>query len=94
MNKIYVGNLPYNVSEQDLESAFEQFGDIEEIIIIKDRNTGRSKGFGFVTFGDQATAEKALEMNGKDFHGRSITVNMAREKTERRPGGGQRRRDW
>ena len=88
-NKIYIGNLPYDISEQVIETDFAQFGTIENITLIKDRNTGRLKGFGFITFGSEAAAQDALQMDGKDFHGRTIKVNLARERT----GGGGRGRE-
>lgn len=83
-NKVYIGNLPYNISEQDIESVFSQFGTIEDISLIRDRGTGRLKGFGFITFESQKSAQEALQMDGKDFHGRSIKVSVAKE----RSGGG------
>ena len=82
-NKIYLGNLPYNLSEQDIEEGFSQFGAIEDVALIKDRNTGRPKGFGFVTFGSEEAAQNSLQMDGKDFHGRSIRVNIAKERERR-----------
>jgi RNA recognition motif-containing protein len=91
MNKIYVGNLPYNVTGQDLEAKFRQYGDIEEAIVIKDRETGRSKGFGFVTFSSPGAATAAIEANGEDMEGRKIKVNLAQERTGG-SGGGSRSR--
>ncbi|MBS0358327.1 MAG: RNA-binding protein [Proteobacteria bacterium] len=88
MNKIYVGNLPYRITEQDVEAAFNQYGPIENVMLIKDRATGRLKGFGFVTFETEAAAQDALKMDGKDFQGRPLKVSIAREKTE--GGGGSR----
>lgn len=89
-NKLYVGNFPYTVDEDQLRDIFSQYGDIEDIALIKDRETGRPKGFGFVTFASQQAAEKALEQNGKDLGGRPLKVNMATEKPARggRSGGG------
>lgn len=96
---IYVGNLPYSVSEGDMRSLFEQFGAVTSVTIIKDRDTGDSKGFGFVEMAD-ADAQNAIDnLNGTEFKGRSLTVNQARPKADgggggpRRggPGGGGRR---
>ncbi len=76
--KLYVGNLSYDTTLDALKAVFADFGEIVDAVIITDRNTGRSKGFGFVEFGDEASAEKALEMNGKDLGGRALVVNVAR----------------
>lgn len=86
MNKIYVGNLPFKATESELQELFEQFGEIKEAVIIKDRYTEESKGFGFVTFDSPQAAQNALKMDGKDLSGRSLKVNMAKE--ERRTSGG------
>jgi RNA recognition motif-containing protein len=87
--KIYVGNLPFQVTEADLTDLFSQVGNVESAQIITDRQTGRSKGFGFVQMADDASFEKAIaEFNGKDFNGRKLTVNEARP-MERRGGGGR-----
>lgn len=80
MKKLYVGNLPYSVTEESLESLFSKFGPVESVVIVKDRETGRTKGFGFVEFEKQADAESALELNRKDFEGRPLKVNMAKPK--------------
>lgn len=77
--KIYVGNLPFSVTQEKLKELFASFGDIEEAIVISDKFSGRSKGFGFVTFADKEAADKAVaDMNGKDVDGREIKVNEAR----------------
>ena len=77
--KVYVGNLSFSVTQEKLKELFESFGDIEEAIVISDRFSGRSKGFGFVTFTDKKDADKAIEdMNGKEIDGREIKVNEAR----------------
>ena len=89
-NKIYVGNFPYTVEESDLRDIFSPYGEIEELALIMDRETGRSKGFAFITFAAQQSAEKALEQNGKDMGGRPLRVNMATERPAR--GGGNRSR--
>ena len=84
---IYVGNLPYAVSEGDLRSLFEQFGAVTSATIIKDKFTGDSKGFGFVEMSD-GDAQAAIDnLNGTEFKGRSLTVNQARPKADG-PGGG------
>lgn len=78
-NKIFVGNLSFNMTDQDISQAFAEFGEITEAVLIKDKMSGRSKGFGFVTFKDEASAAKAVAaMNGKDMQGRALTVNEAR----------------
>lgn len=89
-NKLFVGNLSFTTTSAELESAFAQFGGLEEVKVITDRETGRSRGFGFVTFVNQHDAETALAMNGKELNGRSLRVNMATEKAPTRgprPGG-------
>jgi RNA recognition motif-containing protein len=88
---IYVGNLEREVTEDELRQAFEEFGQVSEARIIKDKYSGDSKGFGFVEMPSKDEAEKAIEeMNGKDLKGRSVNVNEARPKTDRggRGGGG------
>lgn len=90
--KLYVGNLSYNTNEADLQALFEQAGTVKSAQIIKDRDSGRSKGFGFVEMGSQEEAEKAISMlNGKEVDGRALTVNIARPREERGPGGDDRR---
>lgn len=91
MKKLYVGNLPYSVTEETLTGLFSQFGDVESVVLIKDRETGRLKGFGFVEFAKQADAENALSLNGKDFEGRPLKISMAQPKESTggsRSGGG------
>ena len=89
-SKIYVGNLSYSSAESDLNEYFAQFGAISEIKLITDRETGRSKGFAFISFDEAADAEKAIsEANGAELQGRQIKVNMARD-DQRRSGGGGR----
>ncbi|MBE7559196.1 RNA-binding protein [bacterium] len=91
--KIYVGNLAYGTTEADLRQAFEAFGQVESATIITDRETGRSKGFGFVEMTEGAEATAAINaLNGQDFQGRTLRVNEARPKTESRGGGGFRDR--
>ena len=78
---IYVGNLSYQTTEDDLRASFENFGEVTSVRIIQDRATGRSKGFGFVEMPDEESAETAIAaLNGKDFSGRNIRVNQARPK--------------
>lgn len=87
---IYVGNISYSTSETNLEQTFSAFGTVDSARIITDRDSGRSKGFGFVEMPDQAEAEAAIAaLNGTELDGRSITVNEARPKPA---GGGNRRR--
>jgi RNA recognition motif-containing protein len=81
-NKLYVGNLPYNITQEQLKEIFEKFGEVVEVIIITDKFSGRSKGFGFVTFVDEKAAEEALKMNEEEIMGRKIVVNIARPKKE------------
>jgi cold-inducible RNA-binding protein len=90
-NKLYVGNLPYTVRDEDLQQAFGEFGAITSAKVMMERDTGRSKGFGFVEMGSDAEAQAAIEgMNGQSLGGRSITVNEARPMEPRPPrsGGG------
>jgi len=85
--KIYVGNLHYEVSEEDLRIAFEQFGQVESATIIKDKYSGRSKGFGFIEMASQAEGQSAIDgLNGKELKGRTLNVNVARPRTEGRGG--------
>ena len=81
--KLYVGNLPWSINNDSLRELFSQFGEVVDAVVISDRMTGRSKGFGFVTFADDASAEAAIEaMHQKEVDGRAIVVNVARPKTE------------
>ncbi len=87
--KLYCGNLSYSVSSSDLEELFSQFGTVESAQVISDRDTGRSKGFGFVEMASDAEAEAAIAgLNEKDHEGRPLTVNEARPREDRRGGGG------
>ncbi len=82
--KLYVGNLSYDMTEDALKDTFSQAGTVESAIIIKDKMSGRSKGFGFVEMSTEEEAQKAIEMfNGKEFDGRALTVNEARPMEER-----------
>ena len=88
-NKLFVGNLSFNVTENDLNDAFAAFGTVTETNLMMDRTTGRPRGFGFVTMASPAEAEKAIEaMNGKELDGRALTVNVARPREDRPAGGG------
>lgn len=93
-NKLYVGNFPYTVDEAQLRQMFAEFGEISELALIMDRDTGRPKGFGFITFATQSAAEKALALNGRDVGGRALKVNIATDKPRGGGGfkGGQRSR--
>lgn len=86
--KLYVGGIPYNSSEEDVKSHFAAAGEVVSATIITDRYTGRSRGFGFVEMGNEDDAKKAIEMfDGKELEGRKLTVNIARPREER---GGNR----
>lgn len=86
--KLYIGNLPWSIDDEGLKEAFAAYGTIEDSFVMKDRYSGRSKGFGFVTFSSEEEAAAAVEaMNGKELDGRALTVDFARPKTE---GGGDR----
>jgi len=88
---IYVGNLPYSVTDSDLRTTFAKFGDVSEVNLITDRFTGESKGFGFVEMSNNSQADAAIKgLNGTDMKGRTITVNQARPKSDR-PSRGPRR---
>ncbi|MBU1252676.1 MAG: RNA-binding protein [Nanoarchaeota archaeon] len=103
--KVYVGNLPFTVDSEKLKALFAEFGEVEEATVISDKFSGRSKGFGFVTFKDDESAKKAISgMNEKDIEGRALKVNEAKPMDPDRPrrpqgdgggrgfgGGGQRR---
>ncbi len=88
-NKLFVGNLSFNTTENDLQDAFAAYGNVLETNLMMDRATGRPRGFGFVTMGTAEEAAKAVEvLNGKSVDGRALTVNIARPREERPPGGG------
>ncbi len=89
--RIYVGNLNFRTTEDDLRAAFEAHGEVEETVILTDRVTGRSRGFAFVSMPDETQASEAIEaFNGQEFEGRVLKVNEARERTERPRGDGRR----
>lgn len=86
--KIYVGNLSYTTTEDELKDLFAQAGAVTSVTLIKDRDTGQSKGFAFVEMNNQSDAEKAIQMfNGQNLGNRALKVNFARPKEERGPGG-------
>jgi len=88
MKKIFVGNLSFSTNEGELRSMFEPFGSVESVLVVTDRNTGRSRGFAFVEMADNGAADQAITaLNGKQIGGRTLTVNEARPKV---PGSGGR----
>jgi RNA recognition motif-containing protein len=101
MKKLFVGNIPHSTSEAELRALFEPHGKVDQVSVVTDRDTGRSRGFAFVEMTDSAEAEKAIAaLNGKELGGRALNINEARPKTERggsgprsggggRPGGGR-----
>ncbi|PTN33938.1 RNA-binding protein [Desulfonatronum sp. SC1] len=109
-NKLYVGNLSYSTTEDDLHTLFSDAGSVQSVAVIKDRDSGRSKGFGFVEMSSDDDAQKAIDLlHGTDYQGRPLTVNVARpredrprfdggggggNKGRRSGGGGGRQRDW
>ncbi len=89
--KLYVGNLPYSATEQTLQDTFSQCGTVDSVKVITDRDTGQSKGFGFVEMSSDGEAQKAIqELSGSSLDGREITVNEAKPKTPRDNRGGGR----
>lgn len=87
--KLYVGNLSYEVAEDDLRELFSSYGEVEDVKIIIDRETGRPRGFGFVTMGSSDAASKVIDaLHGQPFRGRNLTVNLAREEQRDRMSGG------
>ena len=92
MKKLFVGNIPHSTTEAELRTLFEPHGAIEQVSIVTDRDTGRSRGFAFVEMTDSAEAEKAIAaLNGKELGGRALNINEARPKTDR---GGPPRGRW
>jgi RNA recognition motif-containing protein len=93
MKNLYVGNLPHSTTEAELRNVFEPHGAVEKVTLVTDRETGRSRGFGFVEMADAGEADKAIAaLNGTDLGGRPLTINEAKPKTDRPKGsgGGQR----
>lgn len=87
--KLYVGNLSFNTTENSLQEIFEQYGEVRETVLIQDKATGRSRGFGFVTMGTKEAGEAAINgLNGNDFEGRNLMINEARPREDRPQGGG------
>lgn len=95
--RLFVGNLPYQTHENDLEEYFAQAGEISSVNMVMDKFTGKSRGFAFVEFTSKEDADRAVQMfNNQEFQGRSLTVNIARPREERPPqqgGGGDKRRE-
>ncbi|HEY2143446.1 MAG TPA: RNA-binding protein [Candidatus Udaeobacter sp.] len=89
--KLYVGNLPFNTTENELQELFSQAGAVQEVTLMQDRFTGKSRGFAFVTMSSDEEAQNAIsKLNGHSIEGRSLTVNEARPREARPPGGGGR----
>ena len=89
MLNIYVGNLPFSAAEDEIRQLFEQYGQVESLSLISDRETGRPRGFGFVEMAEREGGERAIEeLDGKDLGGRQLTVNEARPRAPRGGGGG------
>jgi len=87
--KLYVGNLSFDTTENDLQELFEQYGKVAEVGLVTDRTTARSRGFAFVTMGSTAEGQAAIDaLEGKEFSGRKLTVNEARPREDRPQGGG------
>ena len=90
MKRLYVGNLSFHTTEDQLRDLFTPYGQIDSVSLVTDRGTGQSRGFGFVEVADNAAADKAIaELNGRDVDGRNLTVNEARPREERGGGGGR-----
>src|SRR5262245_10292148 len=94
-NKLFVGNLSFNTTENDLQNAFAEFGTVTEANLMMDRTTNRPRGFAFVTMSSAEEAQKAIDgLNGKELDGRALTVNVAKPREERTGGGGGGRRGY
>jgi RNA recognition motif-containing protein len=88
VKRIYVGNLPWTTTDTELQTLFSPYGTVHSVAVINDRETGRSRGFGFVEM-DDSEADRAIEeLNGRDFGGRALRINEAQERQRRPPGGG------
>ena len=91
MKNIFVGNLSYGATEESIRTLFEQYGAVDRVNIVTDRDTGQAKGFGFVEMSGDAEGTRAIEsLSGRELNGRALTVNEAKPKAERGSGGGQR----
>ena len=91
MKNIFVGNLSYGATEESIRTLFEQYGAVDRVNIVTDRDTGQAKGFGFVEMSGDAEGMRAIEsLSGRELNGRALTVNEAKPKAERGSGGGQR----
>jgi cold-inducible RNA-binding protein len=89
--KLYVGNLPFNTTENELQELFSQAGAVQEVMLMQDKFTGKSRGFAFVTMSSEEEAQNAIsKLNGQSIEGRPLTVNEARPREQRAPGGGGR----
>jgi RNA recognition motif-containing protein len=88
MTKLYVGNLPWSTTEEELRQMFTEMGEVQSVALITDRETGRSRGFGFVELDDEGAQKAISELNGKDMGGRALRVNEAQDKPRRSGGGG------
>jgi cold-inducible RNA-binding protein len=89
MKNIFVGNLSFSATEDAIRSIFQEYGTVERVSLITDRDTGQARGFGFVEMSNNAEADRAIaELNGREFDGRTLNVNEARPKAERGSGGG------
>ena len=93
MKKLYVGNLPFTASEDDIRTLFATHGSVESVSVITDRDTGRPRGFGFVEMQADGAAKAIAALNETEFQGRTLTVSEARARTERSGGGGRSQRD-
>jgi RNA recognition motif-containing protein len=87
--RIYVGNFAFEMSEQEIQGAFEAYGQVQEISMVRDRDTGRPKGFAFVEMSNEEAQAAIAGLNGKEFSGRALTVNEARPRVDRSAGGGR-----
>jgi cold-inducible RNA-binding protein len=91
MKNIFVGNLSFNATEESVRSIFQQYGTVDRVSLITDRDTGQARGFGFVEMSNNSEADRAIaELNGRELDGRALNVNEARPKAERGAGGGSR----